>query len=189
MRTLRLLFVLCLLLLMLNMILSAQDNSSRLDAANNVGSSLTLEIELDHGVITAYIRNYNTNSVWVKTPDQYGDWQSISVFYFTYVWREAPYVEKQRVFDSGAIEHPDYVQLKPGELLRPLYNGGLRVVITPPPPPPSYSFKIDLSDHILPYNYSDISKLRITAFDLWSNIITVKDPLQSLKPAIRSEQK
>ena len=73
------------------------------------------------------------------------------------------------------------IELKPGEVLVSADTEFNRIAVPSKPVVAEFTFKIDLSEHVLPPNFSDVSELRIVTCGLWSNIIKIGNPNQSLK--------
>jgi hypothetical protein len=148
--------------------------------ADDSTSPLSLEITVDKGVVTGYVRNTSTNVVKVNSRHLYGHWEFTSVFYLYGRGQEAPYVEKPRG-RIGTVLPPVEIELKPGEVLVSPETDLNRIAVPAKPAVAKYTFTIDLSDHVLPANFWDVSELRVVTCGLWSNIIKIGNPNQSLK--------
>jgi len=143
--------------------------------ASDTNTVLSLEIAVEHGVITGYVRNSTTNAITMNSRHLYGHWEFTSVFYLYGRWQEASYMEKLRG-RIGTVLPPVEIELKPGQVLVAPKGELSHLLEKDSPGTRPYTFRIDLSEHVLPRNFWDMSELRVVTCGLWSNIIQIKNP-------------
>jgi hypothetical protein len=148
--------------------------------ASETNTVVSLEITVDDGVITGYVRNSTTNAITVNSRHLYGHWEFTSVLYRYGRWREAPYTEDQRAH-LGSTLPPVEIELKPGEVLVAPKARLSHLLEKASADTRPYTFKIDLSEHDLPETLWNISQLRVVTCDLWSNIIPLRNPNKNVE--------
>ena len=145
--------------------------------AQSEAQTLTLEIKVDHGVVTGFVRNNSDKAIKVNAEHYYGWWEITKLFYFDGSWHQARLTEEKLV-RMGKARDPVEVTLQPGGVLgappRP------HVIIAYASPQTNCTFGLELSNYELPKDLATISKIRVETQGL-KCAIDVENPNKALR--------
>ena len=140
--------------------------------AEEPSDSLSLVIEIDNGRVLGVVRNVSTNTVTVHRT--FGLWEFTTVLYHDgQKWREAPLREAERARLGVASK----ATLKPNEILVP----ERRSALSREQDLKQYAFILNLTGYELPKDVTHVRQLRVVTSGLWSDILDIGNPNQSLQ--------